>query len=225
MAAPLLFPVGHLLGAFHPGPGAPASYHGVRIGWETVRLPDDDHRDLWALAHGSLPDAGVGWTRPALLAAARQVGIEAAAPIVEALLDRGALVEVQRDPEAMIAFAAAYRLEPLLVGLGSSPEEPLDGIGVPGLLVAARVSPRVFELWQWAPLWPDLWTACQGLAEVATELGQDQPDETDPRQVLAFALGAVQHLLGQGVAYLDARRTARPGAVDGPRAASSSAVG
>ncbi|GAA3396951.1 hypothetical protein [Cryptosporangium minutisporangium] len=228
MAAPLVFPVGHLLGEIHPGPGAPAGYHAVRVGPEVVRVPDEDSRDVWALAHPDPSALGEVWTSAALVTTAERAGIRDAGSLVERLLAQGLLVEVPEEPAAMVAFARAHRLEPLLVGLGSTPEEPLDGIGVPGLLVAARVPPRVFELWQWAHLWPDLWAACQGLAEVAVELGQQEPGETDPQRVLTFALGATQLLLAHGVAYLDARRTAGPGTVaaaDGRRTASSGSVG
>lgn len=204
--AAMLLPIGHFLGAFHPGPGAPAAYHAVRVGREIVRLPDADHRDVWALAHS---DSG---TRATLLTAASSAGIDDAEPIVDRLLASGVLAEVPPDPAARIGFASAHRLEPLLVGVGGGPGEPSDGMGVPGLLVAARVPPRVFELWQWAHLWPDLWAACRGLAEVSAGLGQDEPGESDPDRVLAFALEAIGAMIASSVAYLDARRTARPGA-------------
>ena len=193
------------------------------MGWEVLPLPDPDHRDVWALAHPDPDGLGDGWTRAALLRAAAEAGVDDAGPIVEELLGRGALVEVAREPAAASAFAGAYRLEPLLAGLGRTADEPLDGIGVPGLLVAARVTPRVFELWQWAHLWPDLWAACRGLAEVAVESGQDDPGEIDPHRVLTAALDAVQILLSRGVAYLDARRTVRPQVLSG--AASGAAPG
>ena len=207
---PLIFPVGHYLGEHHPGPGEAASHHDVRIGWQSIPLSDEEQFDVWSLAHGNPAwSEAREWTLADVWEAATNVGVRDPARVTAELLDSGALVEVERATDAMVDFASAYRLEPLLVGLGNGPSEPLDQIGVPGLLSAAKVAPRIYELWQWAHVWPDLWSACEGLAAVSAELGSDFPEESDPLRVLAFALDACQLLIGHGVAYLDAAR--RPG--------------
>jgi hypothetical protein len=205
---PLVFPVGHYLGARYDS--GPVPSHEIRIGWEIVSLPDGDDFDVWTLAHGQPPwPAGREWTTADLRAAATDVGVREPGEVSGGLLDSGALVEVEPAGDAMVAFAAAYRFEPLLIGLGNGPDERLDRIGIPGLLAAARVTPRVYELWQWAHLWPDLWAACEALAAASVELDQDVQDESDPHRVLAFALGAVQLLIAHGVGYLDAARVPR----------------
>ncbi|MFG1922446.1 hypothetical protein [Cryptosporangium sp. NPDC048952] len=197
-ATPMLLPVGHYLGAFHPGPGQPPSYHVVRAGWEPFRLADETELDVWGFAHG-LPDAEP-FTRESLLAAAAEH--PEADAVLDGLLDKGLVVEVVPGTEQAREFAEQHRLQPLLLGLGHTRDDELDAIGVPGLVVALRATPSVLEVWEWAHLWPDLWSACEGLAEAARDSGHG---ETDPAAVLTFVLDAVQTLVAHGAAYLDHR--------------------
>jgi hypothetical protein len=210
--APIVLPVGHYQGPFHPGGGLPPSHHLVRLGWEPVQLTEEIEVDVWGLAHG-LPaeQAGAGaWTRSAVLDAALDAGHSDAGPVLDRLLDRGLVVEVTPGTGEAREFARRHRLQPLLIGLGQTPAEPLDAIGVPGLVVALRATPRVFEVWEWTHLWPDLWAACEGLAEAGRDTGRKDPTETDPDQVLTFVLGAVQTLIAHGAAYLDHRPRPAP---------------
>ncbi|SHN75397.1 hypothetical protein [Cryptosporangium aurantiacum] len=205
--APLVFPVGHYLGAVHPGGGAPPSFHVVRAGREAVHLSDEDEVDVWGLAHG-LPSAGDGaWSRAQVLSAAADAGHPDAEPVLDALLERGLVVEVRPGTDDARDFARFYRLRPLLLGLGRPAGEDLDLIGVPGLVVALRATPRVLEVWEWAHLWPNLWAASEGLAEAGRDTGRTDPSETEPDQVLTVVLGAVQTLVAHGAAYLDHRAT------------------
>ncbi|GAA3388208.1 hypothetical protein [Cryptosporangium minutisporangium] len=206
-APPIVLPIGHYLGAVHPGDGRPPSYHVVRAGWEPYRLADETELDVWGIAHG-LPDELTlrgAWTRAAVLAAAAQAGHADVEPVLDSLLDRGLAVEVRPGTEQAREFARHHRIQPLLLGLGRAPGEELDGIGVPGLVLALRATPRVLEVWEWAHLWPDLWSACEGLAEAARDTGRTEPSDADPDQVLTFVLGAVQTLIAHGAAYLDHR--------------------
>jgi hypothetical protein len=222
--APLVLPVGHYQGAFHAGGGRPPSYHVVRMGWEPARLDDEAEVDVWGLAHG-LPAAiepGGAWTRSSVLEAAAEVGHADASPVLDRLLGRGLVAEVAPGSAAAREFARYHRLQPLLIGLGPIPEgsrlsdggevtdEPLDALGVPGLTIAARVRPRVFEVWEWAHLWPDLWSASEGLAAAGREAGGTDEAATDPEQVLAFVLAAAQTLVAHGAAYLDHRPRTGP---------------
>jgi hypothetical protein len=56
---------------------------------------------------------------------------------------------------------------------------------------------------QWAHLSPNLWLACQELAVVAAEAGITDPEQTEPGQVLAGALGRLHQLLAVRVACVD----------------------
>jgi len=207
---PLVFPVGHFMGPFHPTRGAPARHFIVRVGWDTPKLPDEDHLDVWALAHG-LP-ARIGttpWTRDAVLAAARDGGIADAETVLDTLVDLGLVAEVTPGTPGAVEFARRHRVQSLLVGLGNLPDDPLlDGIGLPGLPPMVRVEPRVFELWQWAHLWPDLWSACEALADAEQETGGTAT--ADPELTLGGALRALRVLVAHNAAYLDLARRPAP---------------
>lgn len=206
-AAPVVFPIGHYMGPFHPRPGAPPRHFIVRIGWTTPKLPDEAHLDVWAFAHG-LPTRidSERWTREAVVRTAEDAGVADAGAVVENLLERRLLAEVEPGTDQAVEFARTYRMQSLLIGLGNGPDDPvLDGIGIAGLPAVVRVRPRVFELWQWGHLWPDLWSTCESLAEVSRESGSTDPDETEPERVLDFALGALRTLVAHNAAYLDVR--------------------
>lgn len=210
--AALLFPVGHYMGPFHPERGAPSRHHIVRVGWDTPKLPDDTHFEVWAFTHG-LPARidHVPWTRRAVVRVAADAGVPDAEPILDALLELGVVVQVVPGTPGAVEFARRHRVHSLLVGLGNGPEDPfLDGIGLPGLPPLARVEPRVYELWQWAHLWPDLWSACQGFTEAAREAGTPDGVEPDPERWLDFALGGLRTLIAHNAAYLDAARQPVP---------------
>lgn len=205
VVAPVVFPVGHYMGPFHPSRHAPAKHHIVRVGWETPKLPDEEHVDIWAMAHG-LPDRvdTVRWTRQAIIDAAEEIGMSGAAAILDSLADLGLIAEVSLGTAQAREFAGSYRLQSLLIGLGNSPDDHiLDGIGLAGLPPVVKVRPRVYEIWQWAHLWPSLWAACEGLAWVSADVEGGQPDHSDPEKVLDVMLEAVRTLISRNVAYLD----------------------
>jgi hypothetical protein len=223
---PLLLPVGHYLGPVYPGRDAPPSFHVVRLGWQQLRLSDPEHLETWLLCHGEPDratqdranqdrtggerDATVG-TRSAVLMTAAERDVADAEPALEDLLDQGLVVEVTPDDaESVTRFARSHRLQPLLTGIGHDQEHPLDMIGIAGLVVALEAMPRVFEVWQWAHLWPDLWSAGQALAGAAAGQPDSPRSETDPDEVLAFVVGAVHTLVRHGAAYLDVRQSPAP---------------
>ncbi len=207
--APLVFPVGHYMGPFHPNQGAPAQHHIVRVGWDTPKLPDAAHFDVWALAHG-LPSRAhtMRWTRQAIIDTADEVEIPGTADILDSLADLGLIVEVAPGSAQAREFAAQYRLRPLLIGLGNTPEDPiLDGIGLGGIPPLVKVRPRVFEIWQWAHLWPSIWAACEGLAWVAGQAGNARPEDADPEALLDFMFEAFRTLISHNAVYLDVAST------------------
>ncbi len=212
---PVVFPVGHYMGPFHPSRNGPAKHHIVRVGWETPKLPDEEHVDIWALAHG-LPDRveTTRWTRQAIIEAAQDADMPDAAAILDNLAGLGLIAEVSPGTEQAREFAESYRLQSLLIGLGNSPEDPiLDGIGLIGIPPVVKVRPRVFEIWQWAHLWPTIWAACEGLAYVSAQGADPSPETTEPEQVLDLVLDSLRTLISRNAVYLDVAMT--PAGSDG----------
>src|SRR2546422_6183014 len=86
---PLIFPMGHYLGASFHAAGTEAEFHVVRVGWDVYKLSGNEQLAVWALAHG-LPDAArqdmAPWTRGAVEAAARAGGIQNVAGAMAELL-------------------------------------------------------------------------------------------------------------------------------------------
>lgn len=201
--APVVFPVGHYMGPFHPSRNGPAKHHIVRVGWDTPKLTDEAHVDIWALAHGLLGREDVRWTRKAIIAAAEEAEMADAAAILDDLAGLGLIAEVLPGTDQAHMFADSYRMQSLLIGLGNSPADPaFDAIGLVGLEPVAKVRPRVFEIWQWAHLWPTLWAACEGLAYLAKKAGST-PEASDPEQVLDLMIEALRTLISRNAAYLD----------------------
>lgn len=208
-SAPLVFPVGHYMGPFHPTQGAPVQHHIVRVGWDTPKLPDQAHFDIWALAHG-LPSrqGALRWTRQAIIGTAEQADLPGAGDILDSLADLGLIVGVAPGTEQAREFAESYRLRSLLIGLGNTAEDPvLDGIGLAGIAPLVKVRPRVFEIWQWAHLWPSVWAACEGLAWVASQTEQPSPGDAEPAALLDFMLVALGTLISHNAIYLDSANT------------------
>lgn len=216
--APLVFPVGHYMGPFHPDQNAPIKHHIVRVGWNTPKLPDEAHFNIWALAHGLPTRMDTRWTRQAIIEAADEAGMAEAAAILDTLAGLGLIAEVIPETGQAREFAGSYRLQSLMIGLGNTPEDPvLDGIGWAGLPPVVKVRPRIFHVWQLAHLWPSLWSACEGLAWANAQVPEDTfPEYTDPRGVLDLILEALRALIWCSAAYLD---VATP-----PRSASTSST-
>jgi len=209
--APLVFPVGHYMGPFHPKVDAPAKHYIVRVGWDTPKLPDEAHLNIWALAHG-LPDRTdtTRWTRHAIIEAAAEADMADAAGILDTLVGLGLIAEVTPGTPQAREFAEAHRVQALMIGIGNTPDDPiLDGIGFAGIPPVVKVRPRVFEIWQWAHLWPSLWAACEGLAWVAGEAEDADPDDVDPDAVLDSVLEAMRTLISRNAVYLDVATTPR----------------
>ncbi|KQS73728.1 hypothetical protein [Modestobacter sp. Leaf380] len=199
-----LLAVGHSMGPVHLTPGAAPDHHAVRIGWESHRLSDPDQVVVWRLAHGD-PE-GVPATPESVSSAATAAGVRDPGGALASLVGPGLVVEVAEENAE--AFARAHRVQPLLAGLGNSAEDLMDSIGLLGLPPAARVRPRVFEVWRWAHLWPDLWSAAEGLA--AAGAGDDGEPRSTAADELLGLLDAVQELLSAGAVHLDVARGGRP---------------
>jgi hypothetical protein len=104
-----------------------------------------------------------------------------------------------------VQFASTHRLLPLALGLGNTDDEPwLFSAGLLYQPMVAMTGP-LYDLWQWAHLSPDLWSACREAAAVAVQAGLTDEEQTDPAQVLAGALETLPQLLAARVACVDVR--------------------
>jgi hypothetical protein len=120
----------------------------------------------------------------------------------DAALESRRLLAPLADP---VDFASNHRLVPLALGLGNTAEEPwLFSAGVLYQPMVAMTGP-LYDLWQWAHLSPDLWSACREAAAVAAQAEVTSPEQTDPARVLAGALETVPQLLAAKVACFDVR--------------------
>lgn len=173
-----VLPIGHDLGAFHDGLGGHTQQ--VRVGATVAELSDDEY-NAWSAAHSPEQDLP--------------------ADVVAELTARSLLAPVTDSVE----FASRHRLVPLALGLGNTVDEPwLFAAGLLNQPVVAMTGP-LYDLWQWAHLSPDLWTACHESAAVALQAGMTDPEQTDPAQVLTGALESVPPLLTARVACFDVR--------------------
>jgi hypothetical protein len=171
-----LVPVGHDLGVFHDGAGGHTQQ--VRVGAEIEDLSTDLYI-AWTAAHDGEPDTDA----------------------VDELVKRGLLASTTDQ----VSFAAGHRLLPLALGLGNTRDEPwLFAAGLLYQPVVAMTGP-LYDLWQWAHLSPDLWSACREAASVAVQAGVTETEQTDPARVLAGAMETLPQLLAARVACFDVR--------------------
>jgi hypothetical protein len=204
---PLIFPIGHYLGASFRAAGADAEFHVVRVGWDVYKLRGNEQLAVWALAHG-LPDAGTQdaapWTRGAVEAAARSGGIRDVAGTMAELLGQDLLIEVRPGTPDAVDFARACRTRSMLIGLGNTLDDPLHyAIAAFESAPPVRVDAFTYELWKWGHGCDSLWHACH----VMTAAGDPaDPDQVDPERVLSRCLRSIQVLLANGAVYLDEAR-------------------
>jgi hypothetical protein len=197
----LIFPIGQRFGAQHSS-GDHAEL--VRISTEVVRLPADTFR-VWELAHGH-PDSVLehDWTITQLTEVASQDGVTDPASAITNLVDRQVAAVVGRALDDRIAFGRRHLFVPTMVGLGNSSDDPGSfGIGLPvGPVV--KVNALLFDLYEWAHLDPDLWTACQNAAAVNRKLEVPDAVATNADQMLAALVDQFHAaFLVSGAGYVD----------------------
>ena len=202
-AEPLIFPLGHYIGAYYPGTDEPLAYHTVRIGRQPIRLGSDAELTLWGLAHGGADEAATPWTRSQVIALAEDAEIPDADELLDELIADDIIVEVHPDSADAIDFAEAHRVMPLLFGLGASgSDSSLRQIGF-GAQVAAEVDSFTFELWRYGRLTDNLWSFCTVYGEALRQAVGLSEEETAPERLLSRALHDIQRLLARHAAYLD----------------------
>lgn len=164
-----LFPIGHYTGV------RPSGGHAVRVGRGHVSLTEAEF-GLWILAHAEIDDVATP---------AAEAGVSAD---VDRLAAAGVLAVVR--PETVPDFVAAYRLSPLMVGIGEHDGRYRVGLGA----AAVDLDAPGYELWQWGHLVPSLQHAAEVRARVT---GRPVPE------VLDGVLRDLRVLLAHSCAYLD----------------------
>jgi hypothetical protein len=207
---PLIFPIGHYVGAYYDELGTQRHHQRVMLGADVQRL-DDQQLAVWLLARGVPEQIGeVPWTRKALEEIAGKSGVTDPDRVVSALVAEGLLAETVPGTEHSVDFAEAYRLMPLMLGLGNTPDEPwLQAIGFFEQPVV-KVANEVYSMWEWANVDNNLWAACHAYADTSKRAGETDPEETVPELILTGFLGVAHALLAAGAAYFDLALREKP---------------
>lgn len=195
---PLIFPIGHQVGARYQS-GQLVAAQQVRCGGKFHDLTAPQ-AEVWQLAHG-VPeeiDRQVPWQRG--LIEERLPGI---GPVIDELTGLGLLVEATPGTAQGEEFAKAHRLVPLMLGLGNSSADP-DTFGI-GFLSqpALQVSHPIYDVWQWSTMDDSLWNTCENATDVARRAGSTDPEATDTSRLLTGILGSLHALLASSAGYLD----------------------
>ncbi|TCC04245.1 hypothetical protein [Kribbella soli] len=177
----LMFPIGQCLGVHLTG-AAESHVQQVRLGSEIVELTVEEFA-VWALAHG-LTDDRSPWERSRIVALLDDSEITNGAVLIDRLLTRNLLAEVDLDSPA--DFAAGHRLLPLQLGLGNTSEIPTMFRSGTTELALTGMTRTLYDLWLWGHLSPNLLIACK-------------EHEAD----LTAVLTALHSLLGPNAACLD----------------------
>ncbi|MBM7790149.1 hypothetical protein [Tenggerimyces flavus] len=205
---PLVFPIGHYVGANYPFAGAELESHLLRIGWEIYPLGGNDQLGIWALAHGLPGEHDTApWTLQAVGGAARMGGIPDATRVLDELIGKDLVVEVTPGTAGALEFAKVVRTRSLLSGIGNTRDEPSRyGIGLPGAQAVVNVPLFTYELWRWGHTCDSLWHVSEIFAQAGRRVVPADPDQSDPERVLARCLRAAQTLIANGAIYLDEAR-------------------
>ncbi|MET9269359.1 hypothetical protein [Kribbella sp. NPDC003557] len=150
-----MFPIGQCLGTYYADAGG-IHVQQVRLGWEIVEL-DDEEFAVWALAHG-LADEGGPWNRARMVALLAGRRIQDSDVLIESLLSRRLLAEV--DVDVPSDFAASHRLLPLHIGRGSSAEATTMFTAGTANQPFVGMTRTLYDVWLWCHLSPSLLAAC-----------------------------------------------------------------
>lgn len=203
--ATLLLPIGHCIGAYYDVPDSSNHFFQVRIGPDVVRLTDEQFA-VWGLAHGTSDrPTDQPWNQEATIAAAYSAGLTGVERVAAQLIADQVLVETTIGTESAVDFARRHRMLPLLLGLGNTAEEPrVYSVGLIGQPIVL-MSSMIYDLFEWAHMDPDLWTACQGAAQTARRVEVADATATDPHHLLDALLGSMHTMLSPNAVCLDTR--------------------
>ncbi|WP_106848866.1 hypothetical protein [Blastococcus sp. Marseille-P5729] len=184
--------VGYLAGARHGRFGLTGI--DVRLGREMAELPDVASWLTWSYAHGFYEDGRLQDDPAQIIEAAGRAGVDAAAGHLRHLSNTG-LVQ-QPDGAEVIEMAATHRFEPLLAGIGATPDEPgTFYLGVNADQVVTALTDAEYEVWRSAHL-------SESLLLAAKDAGR-----ADSVADLVDYLRDVQALTVKRAGYLDLVRT------------------
>jgi hypothetical protein len=197
-AVPLIFPIGHQVGArFQSGQVIAAQQ--VRCGGRFHDLTEQQ-AEVWQLAHGvpEVIDQQILWQRGLV-----EERLPGAGATIDELTGMGLLVEATPGTDQAEDFAKAHRLVPLMLGLGNSSNDP-DTFGI-GFLSqpALQVSHPIYDVWQWSTMDDSLWNTCENATDVARRAGSTDPEATETSRLLTGIVGSLHALLSSSAAYLD----------------------
>lgn len=198
-AVPLIFPIGHQVGA-RVQAGQIVAAQQVRCGGKFHDLTEQQ-AEVWRLAHG-VPEAidqQAPWQRSSV-----EERVAGAGPIIDELTGLGLLVETIPGTPKAEDFAREHRLVPLMLGLGNSANDT-DTFGI-GFLSqpALQVSHPIYDVWQWSTMDDSLWNTCENATDVARRAGSTDLDSVDTSRLLTGIIGSLHALLTSSAAYLDA---------------------
>lgn len=199
----LVFPIGQRLGPYYYSDDPDEVVYRVRVGADVLQLEAAAHR-LWELAHGSKDDDFDDlWTVHHALAAAEKSGVEQPAAVLDDLVEKRCLTTVGSQLDGYVAFARRYRMVPAKLGLGNSPRDPATfAIGLLNQATAS-VDATIYDMYQWSYFDRDLWSACQGAAELNRRLKVIDPVATEADLLLGVLVDHLHALLLAGAVYLD----------------------
>lgn len=196
-AAPLVYPLGHYLGARH----ATGEFQ-VRLA-DRVHALDQADFSVWALTHGSPTRSPGAWTADAVVSAAAGAGHGDARAALDRLSGQGLVRAAVPDGESGRELARAVRMIPLVLGLGQRADDPHAwSVGLVGRPLV-DMSATVYNLFSWAHLNANLWSACEAGADAGRREGLSEIADTDPGAMLAHLLGSLHTLLAPNAVYLD----------------------
>lgn len=204
---PLILPIAHYIGEQYNSETKSSTFD-LRGGWGIAEV-NPTERLVWATAHG-LPEQlarGKRWTRTALVEAVGPTIGDSTSRIIDELLERDILAEVQPGSRQAAEFARGVRLVPLRLGIGNSAEDPTTWrIGSDMDSPMIGVSHTVYNMWTWSHLYKNLWESCQSLANIRSKGDKAVPaneGERDPEVILYEVLEGVHTLLASASAYFD----------------------
>lgn len=193
----VVVPIGLDLGPV-ASPEAKGGYlYRVDDGGTVHTLHRDEYR-AWRSASGDPGAPGAVWDRRRTIAAARRAGVWRARRVVDDLIRRKLVWEIDIMSDDLVLFAGLHRVEARMEVLGPFAEDPeAFEVGVPGVL-RTPTSPDSVNIYLYAPTFDDLWAACVAVAEVSpTEQHPGWPKE---HMLAAVFLGESTRLVASGAA-------------------------
>ncbi len=152
--------------------------------------------------HQSIGEPAEHQSRAGVESIAHELGVKQPASVYQDLLRSGLLVQLLPTESALRNFAEGFRVAPLAIGLGNSPEALGDiQIGVPGD-PRAILRYEAYRVWAAAGQYPSLCKACQRVSESTGVDGLS----TDPDFLLKAFFEALPALVSVNCVHIDRRQ-------------------